>query len=694
MRLRLLGLILVLGCSGKSEDNPSPGGAVAHYAVSASGPIAWDAVPFPNDLHLGADGTIDLATLPRGLEAETVWSATLGLFDKRKGFCTTCAVHFPIDGSLASPPSSIDAPKADDPVLFVDLEAKTLLPLRTQWSEDEHRFSVRMSPGIVLMRKHRYGVALTNAILAKDGRPLRADAAFQAARDGGGEPRLRTLVGPALDTLGTMGVSRERIVAFTTFTTDDVLADGLAAREIVTKATRPSFVLEKTFVGAAVDDLFGTPTEKLVGADRPASDGHLGVLHDSIATVILGKIRAPRVIEGKGTQIGAPLRDANGALVAGELQDVPMVVIVPKGIDLAKAPVVFFHTGLTGTLSNALVLAETIARAGAVLVSIEPALHGSRAATGKDDRNVSRDIPGADGFYEHDGNEVGASFVGTVGAATGKKGFPGYVLGIGLQHLSDALMGLRFIREGDLATIRAADSSVSTLAFDTSRIGYVGLSNGSVIGTKVAALDRGLSAVVLNVPVGSLSESAFMGPGFKSLIGLLVRPSLQIPELDEVTASLRFDPVFDMYRWAIDPIDPLAFAPYLVRAPLEASNGDLLIQHAGHDELVTPIYADALASAVGVPGVGEYHGAPVEPTKLPIELDVGGKITAASVRFPGAAHVMIAYPRTDSDWEPPLEPPYKKRAATVKLDNPVVDVQRQIERFFATRFTKGRARIE
>lgn len=682
---RLLLLAMLVACKSSEEPAPATGGAVARYDVAPSGAIAWSAIPFPNDLHLGADGTIDLTTLPRDAHDEPVWQATLGLLDQRKGFCATCSVYFPIDGDVEVP-SAIDAPSANDPIVLVDLEDKKLLPLRAAWNAEHHFVGVRRRPGELNLGKRKYAAALTTSIRARDGSPLRPHAGMQSAR-------AAAVLNPAFQALAGLGVPRERIAALTTFTVDDVTVDVVAARALAHKAEKPAVVVDRVWTTDQLDALFGVPAEDVVGI-RPATDGKLGALHSSVALVLTGRFRAPRVITGKGKDLGSPLRDAGGALSSGELEDVPFLMTVPKGIDVERAPVVFFHTGLTGTMANGLAIAETFARAGAIGVTTDPALHGSRAATATDKRNALRDVDGPDGLMEHDGTDVGARFLGFVGAEPNKKAWPGYVLGVMTQQTTDAFATMRALKEGDWGAVQKADPSLAGLAFDRERIGYLGLSNGSVVGMKMVIAEPAFAAAVLNVSPANLAETLFAAPGFKQVASISIAPNLQVPVPDSLDA-LRFDPLFDIYRWALEPMDPLALSPYVTRPLVEGPRPDLLMQHAGHDELVVPILADQLAASVGFPAIGTYTDAPVAAGALPLEGNFtinGQKLTAGSVRFPGAGHVMIGYAEEDSAWET-LVMPYKQRPTKITLKNPVVAVQKQVETFYKTRFTTGRARI-
>jgi hypothetical protein len=105
--------------------------------------------------------------------------------------------------------------------------------------------------------------------------------------------------------------------------------------------------------------------------------------------------------------------------------------------------------------------------------------------------------------------------------------------------------------------------------------------------------------------------------------------------------------------------------------------------------------ADQFAAVAGFPGIGSYTGAEVPAGTLPMWANFtinGQTITAGSVRFDGAMHTMVGYVEEDSSWETVVSP-YRARPTKVTITNPTPAVQKQLQIFFASRFTEGRARI-
>ncbi|MFM8408734.1 MAG: hypothetical protein ACKOCT_00505 [Alphaproteobacteria bacterium] len=197
-------LLLLAACGDVSTSRAPAATAVARFAPApvSSGPTAWGDVPFPSDLYRDAAGVISLGRLPTALSDQPIFDAIRGLLGARDGFCTTCGIHFAIDGAIA-PESSWPAPGFGPPnagdgdpasllagaVVLADVDPASpergrVFPLRYQWDASRGLLSVRPAAGIALHGARRYAAALTSRARAVDGTPLGASAAFLSARDG------------------------------------------------------------------------------------------------------------------------------------------------------------------------------------------------------------------------------------------------------------------------------------------------------------------------------------------------------------------------------------------------------------------------------------------------------------------------------------------------------------------------------
>jgi hypothetical protein len=188
---------------------------------------------------------------------------------------------------------------------------------------------------------------------------------------------------------------------------------------------------------------------------------------------------------------------------------------------------------------------------------------------------------------------------------------------------------------------------------------------------------------------GSIVETLAESGEFRPLMDAVLLPVLGVDAVfDEVDRALLFDPTVDLVRWVLEPIDPLALAPYIVHSR-QSPAPDLLVQLAGHDEVAAPTTSESVVAAAGIPGHGVFGFAAVERATAPSD---GEGSTIAAVRFDGAMHGMLEVSRQSSRWAAPLDPPLVMRDDT-SVENPIVAVHEQIEVFLSTYRLDGRATI-
>lgn len=674
----LLAAFLVSSC-GDASGPAAPPTSVVRFAPAASGPTAWGDVPFPSDLYRDDAGTIALGELPTPLTATPLFDAMRALLAGRDGFCASCNVYFRVDGGLdaASVPGHTPpgAPSQDDAVLLADVdpvspERGRLFALRVQWDPASGLLALRPERGVALQRSRRYAAALTSGLFAPDGTPLGPSELFRAARDGrdAGDPevaRVRAAIAPALDELERIGVARERVVALAAYTTEDVTADALAARETVQQGPSPELSGDSGVIrGSAIDELLGLPSEDRPGIDVPpiaGTGGTRSIVHGTLAEVYRGSFLAPRIVEGSGTDVGVVRRDAAGRIVAGPRERVPFVLTIPAVEDRTRLPVVVAHHGFNASRITGFATAETAARAGVAVLAIDAFQHGDRAASASDLVNAMRGgLPGADGYAETEPLDVSGRVFGVLGTAPGLAGFTGYPHATLLQFAADVFSAVRALRDGSLAAeLFALVTPLQPTGFDPERIGFVGNSLGAVVGASVLVAEPDVRAAVQNVPPGSIVETLAESPEFRPLVEAIFLPLLGITgPFDEVERRLLMDPVVDLTRWVLEPVDPLALAPYLVNdSPRAGGPAEILFQVAATDEVAAPLATASMLEASGAPRV---------------------------TRWDPAAHGMLEVLHQESRFEPPVVPPFRARPVPVPLENPIVGVHDELRGFLAS----------
>jgi dienelactone hydrolase len=153
-------------------------------------------------------------------------------------------------------------------------------------------------------------------------------------------------------------------------------------------------------------------------------------------------------------------------------------------------------------------------------------------------------------------------------------------------------------------------------AFDPARIFYAGQSFGGIYGTKLLAVEPSIRAGVPNVPGGSIIEIVRLSPSFRFLLGIALFsrvPSLAnrppafdptvgavVPQffenipLRDLAPITNTDPtttaiqeVIDNTEWASQAGNPVAYAPHIVKKPLDGmSPKPVIFQFAKGDRTV------------------------------------------------------------------------------------------------------------
>jgi hypothetical protein len=253
--------------------------------------------------------------------------------------------------------------------------------------------------------------------------------------------------------------------------------------------------------------------------------------------------------------------------------------------------------------------------------------------------------------------DVTTRVFGITGVPAGQQLYPGYQLAAFIQFAADVLATVRFVREGDLAPIAAADPSLAGLAFEAAAIDYTGNSMGSVVGCSVLTVEPAIRRAILNVPPGSIVENLGDSPEFRPLTLGVLLPLLGLVDgrsFDEIERHVLFDPIVDLFRWTLEPVDPLALAPYLFVDRVVSGSPDVLFQPAALDEVAAPRATASFLRASGAEHVTLY-----DP----------------------ASHGMLEVLPGDSRWTPPYEPPLAPRDEPITYDNPIEAVHLELETF-------------
>jgi hypothetical protein len=156
------------------------------------------------------------------------------------------------------------------------------------------------------------------------------------------------------------------------------------------------------------------------------------------------------------------------------------------------------------------------------------------------------------------------------------------------------------------------------------------------------------------VQPGSVIETLAESTEFRPLVEAVFLPRLGVEgPFDEIDRHLIFDPIVDLTRWVLEPVDPLALAPYLLLEPVEPRDPScVLFQVAGLDEVASSLATESMLAAAGI---------------------------ARVTRYAEAGHGMLEVLNQTSRYEPPAAPPFVRRPVELPVVNPIVEEHLEIQ---------------
>ncbi|MEJ7566645.1 MAG: Ig-like domain-containing protein [Gaiellaceae bacterium] len=405
------------------------------------------------------------------------------------------------------------------------------------------------------------------------------------------------------------GVRKANVAAASLFTTQSATTLLEQVRRQI-KASTPapaSFTLgtagERTvFARTSVSSILfarQTTTAAPTTASPFAAFGALG-LFGSVGTIAYGAYNSPDY-ETAGKAIPA-VGSATGVPAVQSTNRIQFNLFLPNGAAPAAGwPVAIYGHGFTDNVhSSPLVVAASMAQAGIATIAINVVGHGggplgtltvNRTAGG------AVTLPAGGRGIDQDGNGLIDSTEGVNAVA------PKTLVGSrdGLRQTVIDLMQL--VREVEVGMDVDGNGSRD---LDASRISYFGQSFGGIYGTKLLAVEPNVHAGVPNVPGGSIIEVARLG-AFRPLVwlGLVGRtpplanlpgffqfneniPLRNLPPVvDTVPGAEAIQRLIEWTEWASQSGNPVAYAPHLIKAPLEGVPAKaIILQFARGDKTV------------------------------------------------------------------------------------------------------------
>lgn len=539
----LLAIALLAGCS---DDDSEPGssaceGTCVVFDLGADLTVSerfFDA-PYPCDLRLDTEGHPMLDGFPNPKSLPMV-EGLLRAAGEARGFPVIPVAHFRFTAPLSPrSPDELVAAEPSSPILLVDVddaspERGKLVPVLAQTLEadaytPENLLGVTPRPGFVLRPRTRYAVVVKRAALDANGAelgrsPLLARLAKRAPA--GGEEAADTLFAPLWPVLSGLGVAATDVAAATVFTTGDVVADQL---ELSDK------VLEKydlTIEGLTLEPDAGAPE----------------------LCILRGSIEYPQF------QKGVPSFNTEGLFELGpdglpieqRTEKAPVAIVLPKSeMPAAGYPVVL---NIHGSWGWSIAMVRPVGEDGKPGAAIGPAFpyafRGFAVAGSAMPLNPERK-PGAKETEYINANNLAAM------RDTFRQGQ------IEQRLFLEALVRLEIPPSAlGACTGPTLPAGATHFELDPSAVFVAGQSMGGMYANQVAAIEPLIKAAVPTGAGGHWTQFILSTPLNGGVIPGLLKVVLQSGPLTIL------HPAVAIGGAALEPADPIVFAPRIARRPL------------------------------------------------------------------------------------------------------------------------------
>jgi hypothetical protein len=457
-----------------------------------------------------------------------------------------------------------------------------------------------------LLDQHtRYALIVTNGVHDAGHDPVEAGAFASFRHDlnfgqtkSAASAAYRTSV---LDALAIAGVPPSAVVAASVFTTQSATA----VLEKIRQQVKSSPAAAATLVRGAP---FERQPEMVVVFNRqvqvsgPLAPSFLPLdLFDPfgyIGALAFGSYLSPdyetsdQYIPAVATRTGQPTVQSHETIYFN--------LFIPAGTPPASGwPIAIFGHGFTDSKQGApFTVAGVFASQGIATIAINVVGHGGGAGGSLVVLPLGVVIPSGGRGFDQNGDGAIDSTEG-VNAA-----FPRTIVSSrdGLrQTVADIMQLVHVIETGGIPGV----------PLDAGRIYYAGQSFGGIYGTKLMAIEPSITVGVLNVPGGPIIDIARISPVFRLLVtqslatrvpksllnGPAAAPFLgfneniplrnQPPVVNTVLGAIAIQEVIDNTEWAQQAGNPVAYAPHIVKSPLDGlSPKSIIVQSAKGDETV------------------------------------------------------------------------------------------------------------
>ncbi|PID49050.1 MAG: lipase [Proteobacteria bacterium] len=535
-------LFMVTGCSDDSDYDfeASQQAAEASYAENVALAPIFDPqnakIPSTNDLLLAGsnDGTLNIPTENADAGKKTLLNA-LNTLD---GFALTAPITADFNNTIKADTVVIGSTVhmfevTKDPAtgavtgVVSELGASDILA-----TVDSAADTLVLLPLKPLKESTSYMVVITNSVTNPNNTPARTPSAYLLAKSSSSltgsyaalEP-LRQLIATQEAAAVTQGITKNRIILSWTFTTQSVSPVLQAAKS---KASA-------SLIQAATTTL---NTQDANASLRGSASIYVGVLG---VPYYLDK-NNPLTSYWKGANDSFLTRYNPTPVATNSALNIPLLMTVPNTGTMPTAgwPVVIFQHGITRNRTDLLAIADTLAEAGYAAVAIDLPLHGITDNSNPfytafertfdlDLQNNDTSASGKDGKIDNSGSY----FINLTNLPTGRDNIR--------QSISDLL-----VLRNSLPNL-----NVSGVKLDTSKVGFVGISLGGIIGTGYLSQESTRTPASLIVTGGGIAR---LLDGSETY-GSHIQASLAANGVVKGTAN--YDAFMSVAQTVLDAADPV-----------------------------------------------------------------------------------------------------------------------------------------
>ena len=542
---------------------------------------------FPDDLLTrpepssitGLQVTTDPAALPRVVHVPAEYSSVITDLSLLDGWGTSAGIYLRFDGPVSAPPSGLPASLQTQALILakvVDGEASRV-PYETRLLDEGTTLLVE--PMVPLAPAARHILVATRLLAAADGQCIAPSPVLQQLLNRRSEhPRGCAISGRYRVALRAVDVAPQDVAAATVFTTQSIVErSALVAADIAARTYTWAKELACQPAGAVYRQCEGSFSAADYRVVRPAPASQHGV---------------------------ALWLPPTGTITPTGWHEHAVRVWLPPTGD-GPWPVVIFGHGLGSDRGQGKRLAEVAAPLGFATVAIDAVRHGDHPLGG-----ATSTIASLTAFFGISLDPFGFDFIG--------------LRDNWRQSTWDKLQLLALLRQAPDANGDGKDD------LDATRMGYIGVSLGGIMGPELLSLTPHLGFAILSVAGGKVSAIIEHGEQLGGLVKLLKPKDASPGDI------ARFFPAL---QTLLEKGDAANWAPQVLANRLAAGGSkppSVLMQMAIDDDIVPNVATRLLARAMGI----THAGAELQPigllplaAKLPMSGNLGDGRTAALFQF-------------------------------------------------------------